>query len=277
MLSPAPAIGPRLYPAFSLVRPTFSEAKSWYDSFQASARMRPWHGLNFLASYTLEPRHRSRLGPEHRRRVAADAAGDDWRRGVDRARRSRARRAMRSSTRVTASSSASATSCRGSTIDGARCVRYILGGWQVNGIVQGQTGFPLTVTEPVDVALHVADQPAEPDVRSERRRAAHAGAVVQHELLPAADAGGKRRPGRRRGPRHGARPGLRAHRPVAVQELRLRGQPAASSCGSRRSTCSTRPASASPAATHRRAHDLRRRSPAADDGRIVQLGIKYQF
>ena len=53
ILSPAPAIGPRLFPAFSLVRPTFSEAESWYDSLQASARMRPWRGLNFLASYTL--------------------------------------------------------------------------------------------------------------------------------------------------------------------------------------------------------------------------------
>ena len=44
--------GARLYPAFSLVRPTFSVARSWYDSLQASLRMRPVHGMNFLASYT---------------------------------------------------------------------------------------------------------------------------------------------------------------------------------------------------------------------------------
>ena len=31
--------------------------------------------------------------------------------------------------------------------------RLALGGWQVNGIVQGQTGFPLTVTEPNNVSL----------------------------------------------------------------------------------------------------------------------------
>ena len=53
ILTPAPVIGPRVFPAFSLVRPTFSVAESWYDSLQTSARMRPWHGLNLLASYTL--------------------------------------------------------------------------------------------------------------------------------------------------------------------------------------------------------------------------------
>ena len=40
-------------PAFALVRPTFPVAKSWYDSLQTSARMLPYRGLNFLASYTL--------------------------------------------------------------------------------------------------------------------------------------------------------------------------------------------------------------------------------
>ncbi len=45
--------GARLMPAYALVRPTFSVAESWYDSLQTSLRMRPTHGLNFLASYTL--------------------------------------------------------------------------------------------------------------------------------------------------------------------------------------------------------------------------------
>jgi hypothetical protein len=31
--------------------------------------------------------------------------------------------------------------------------RHALGGWQVNGIIQGQTGFPLTVIEPNNVSL----------------------------------------------------------------------------------------------------------------------------
>src|SRR6185295_6878813 len=49
----APTVGPRVYPAFSLLRPTFPVAKSWYDSLQASARLRSWRGLNMVASYTL--------------------------------------------------------------------------------------------------------------------------------------------------------------------------------------------------------------------------------
>ncbi len=47
------ARGARVMPAFSLVRPTFPVANSWYDSLQASVRMLPTRGLNFLASYTL--------------------------------------------------------------------------------------------------------------------------------------------------------------------------------------------------------------------------------
>ena len=45
-------MGPRLCPAFALVRPTFAVARSTYDSLQASVRMRPSHGVNVLASYT---------------------------------------------------------------------------------------------------------------------------------------------------------------------------------------------------------------------------------
>ena len=45
--------GGRLFPAYSLVRPTFSAAESKYDSMQASLRMRPTRGVNFLVSYTL--------------------------------------------------------------------------------------------------------------------------------------------------------------------------------------------------------------------------------
>ena len=75
--------GPRLFPAFSLVRPTFSEAKSWYDSFQASARMRPWHGINLLASYTWSHAVDHVSGLNIGGEIAADAAGHDRRPGVD--------------------------------------------------------------------------------------------------------------------------------------------------------------------------------------------------
>ena len=53
ILTPTPSVGPRLYPAFGLIRPTFSVAQSWYNSLQTSARMRPWRGFNMMVSYTL--------------------------------------------------------------------------------------------------------------------------------------------------------------------------------------------------------------------------------
>ena len=72
--------------------------ESWYDSLQASLRMRPWHGINFLASYTLGPRHGSRVRPEHRRRdrgrCCRSTIGDEA--SIDaRARAREGRRALR--------------------------------------------------------------------------------------------------------------------------------------------------------------------------------------
>jgi hypothetical protein len=151
ILSPTPAIGPRLFPAFSLVRPTFSVAKSWYDSLQTSARMRPWHGVNVLASYTLGHAvdHVSGLniGGESRPMLPVTIGND-------------------------ASIEAALEREKGDALFDVRhrfvlsfgyelpqladrntATRLALGGWQVNGIIQGQTGFPLTVIEPNNVSL----------------------------------------------------------------------------------------------------------------------------
>jgi outer membrane receptor protein involved in Fe transport len=151
ILTAQPAIGPRLYPPFALVRPTFPVAKSWYNSLQSSLRMRPWHGVNMLASYTWSHAedHVSGLniGGESRpmlpvtmgnqasidqalAREKGDALFDVRHRfvvsfGYEFPRLESARRAM----------------------------RLALGGWQLNGIVQAQTGFPLTVIEPNNVSL----------------------------------------------------------------------------------------------------------------------------
>ena len=151
ILSPAPAIGPRIFPAFSLVRPTFSVADSWYDSLQTSARMRPWHGLNVLASYTLGHAvdHVSGLniGGEPRPMLPV-TIGDQ------------------------ASIDAALAREKGDALFDVRhrfvlsfgyelprlaardaLTRLTFGGWQVNGIVQAQTGFPLTVIEPNNISL----------------------------------------------------------------------------------------------------------------------------
>jgi hypothetical protein len=137
----------RKYPAYSLLRPTMTVAESWYNSFQASLRMRPTKGINFLMSYTLGDAkdHVSGLniGGENRP-VLPVTVGDD------------------------ASLKAALAQEKGPALfdvrhrfvfsfgaelprldDKSAAMRAILGGWQLNGIFQAQTGFPLTVTDPV--------------------------------------------------------------------------------------------------------------------------------
>ena len=58
----------------------------------------------------------------------------------------------------------------------------LLGGWQVNGIIQGQTGFPLTVYRHRE-QHPVSDEPSQSDLRSERGRRANGGTMVQYGVL----------------------------------------------------------------------------------------------
>ncbi len=146
------APGARLFPAFSLVRPTFSVAESRYDSLQASVRMRATHGLNVLASYTLSKSmdHVSGLNIGGDARPAlpvtiGDAASIErslayeWGPSLFDARH-----------RFVVSFGAELPT---PTTMGA-LVRRLIGGWQVNGIVQAQSGFPFTVLDgisPTDI------------------------------------------------------------------------------------------------------------------------------
>ena len=151
VLTPAPVPGARLFPAFSLVRPTFSAAGSWYNALQARALMRPWHGLNLLVSYTLshavDDVSGLNIGGEPRP-ILPVTIGDQ------------------------ASIDAALAREKGDALFDARhrfvmsfgyelprltdrnaVTRLTLGGWQVNGIIQGQTGFPLTAIEPNNISL----------------------------------------------------------------------------------------------------------------------------
>jgi hypothetical protein len=135
----------RLFPAFALVRPTFSVAESRYDSFQASARMRPSHGMNFLASYTYGHArdHVSGLniGGEPRP-VLPVTIGDqasfdkalayEWGDALFDVRH-----------RFVVSFGAQLPTPHGM----GAFMEHVVGGWQLNGIVQKQTGFPLSVTD----------------------------------------------------------------------------------------------------------------------------------
>ncbi len=149
--------GARIMPAFALVRPTFSEAKSQYDSLQASLRMRPTHGINFLASYTLghAQDHVSGLniGGEPRPVLSVDmndpstienALTYEWGDALF-----DVRQRFVLSFGVELPDFANANPF----------VKYVLGGWQFNGIYQAQTGFPLSVTDSVLTIRYLTNRP----------------------------------------------------------------------------------------------------------------------
>ena len=83
------------------------------------------HGINFLASYTYGHADRSRVRPEHRRRVSGRCCRSRSATRPRSTRRWRARRATRCSTCATASSSASAPSCRTPDEPAARSSRHV--------------------------------------------------------------------------------------------------------------------------------------------------------
>ena len=153
ILTPTPRTGPRVYPAYSLVRPTFSEARSWYDSLQASVRMRPTRGLNFLAAYTWGHAidHISGLNignaDQLRPLLAVDQSDAS---SIDRAlAREKGDAIFDVRHRFVVSFGWELPRLE----DKSAFVKQTLGGWQLNGIFQKQTGFPLTVYEPANVSL----------------------------------------------------------------------------------------------------------------------------
>jgi hypothetical protein len=148
--------GARVYPAFSLVRPTFSVAKSWYDSWQSSLRMRPTHGVSFLAAYTLGHAvdHVSGLNiGGDARPVLPVTIGDDA--SVDRALALEKGDALFDARhRFVISFSAELPTPGQNPV-----MRHALGGWQLNGIVQTQTGFPFTVIDNTQTIRYLTNRP----------------------------------------------------------------------------------------------------------------------
>jgi outer membrane receptor protein involved in Fe transport len=148
--------GARIFPAFALVRPTFSVARSWYDSLQGSLRMRPTRGISFLASYTLghAQDHVSGLniGGESRP-VLPVTIGDEA--SIERALEFEKGDALFDVRhRFVVSFNAALPSPQNNAI-----MRHLLGGWQVNGIVQAQTGFPFTVVDNVLSIRYLTNRP----------------------------------------------------------------------------------------------------------------------
>ena len=236
--------------------------------------MRPTHGINFLASYTLRPRHRPRVGPEHRRRAAAGAAGDDRRRGIDRAGAGarEGRRAVRRPPPLRRQ--LRRASCRRRRSMGA-VVEHVARRLAAQRHRPGADRLPAHRHRPV-TRHPLPDQPAGRDLRSERRT-------------------------RRTPSSSGSTPLLRRAAPVADDRRRVRATPAA--------TPSAAPASRAPTCRSSRTSTLRAatriqlrveafnlfnqarfgqpgdaigtanfgRITSAEDGRVMQLGGEVQF
>ncbi len=136
--------GARIMPAFALVRPTFSAAKSWYDSLQTSVRLLPTRGLNLLASYTLGKTtdHVSgvNIGGEPRP-VLPVVQGDEA--SLERALAAEKGPALFDARHRFVLSFGYALP---RLDDQPVALRAIAGGWQLNGIYQAQTGFPVPVS-----------------------------------------------------------------------------------------------------------------------------------
>lgn len=267
------ARGARIFPAFGLVRPTFSAARSWYDSFQASLRMRQWAGFTGQLSYTLghATDHVSGLniGGEPRP-VLPVTIGDQA--SVDRALDLEKGDALFDVRHrlVVNFGYAVPTPTRAGALG-----RHVLGGWQLNGIVQWQTGSPVTLTDantvgdiryltlrpdaicdPNDDAPHVADQWF------------NTGCIVRRSLAASGERPGNAGRNTIRGPGY-ARTDLSVFKNVRLkgrQQVQLRveafnafnqvrfGQP------------------------NGQAGNVNfGRITSADDGRIVQLAVKYSF
>ncbi len=136
-------LGPRTFPAFSLVRPTFTVAKAWYDAFQANIRMRETRGITFNASYTWGHArdHVSGLniGGEERPILPVDENDPaSFSRALAREKGDalfdvRHRIVLNFAVRLPLFENK------------GPFVKHVLGNWQLNGILQYQTGYPFPI------------------------------------------------------------------------------------------------------------------------------------
>lgn len=140
--------GPRvLAPYYALLRPTFSEARSWYDSLQTSIRMLPTRGINFMAAYTwshaIDHVSGLNIGGESRPVrpvVQGDKASID---AALKAEKGDALFDVRHRFVLSFGYELPRLASKSPVVQG------VLGGWQLNGIYQAQTGFPFTVVDSV--------------------------------------------------------------------------------------------------------------------------------
>jgi hypothetical protein len=152
------AAGPRaVFPAFGLTRPTFSAAGSWYDSLQASYQLRPWHHAHATAAYTwshsIDDLSGLNVGGDSRP-VLPVTIGDQA--SIDAAMaRERGNSLFDARQRFVLSFGYEFPRMRNSSL----VERLIVGGWQINGIFQAQSGNPFTAVNSSATAQSLTFRP----------------------------------------------------------------------------------------------------------------------
>jgi len=146
-----------VFPAFALTRPTFSAAGSWYDSLQARYTLRSWHRATATAAYTwsraIDDVSGLNIGNDSRP-VLPVTIGDDA--SIDRAMvRERGNALFDTRNRFVLSFGYELPHLDGK----AAAERLLVGGWQINGIFQVQSGNPFTVVNSATTAQSLTFRP----------------------------------------------------------------------------------------------------------------------
>jgi hypothetical protein len=146
-----------VFPAFALTRPTFSAARSWYDSLQARFTVRRWHRATATASYTwsraIDNVSGLNIGNDSRPILPVTIGNDA---SIDTAlERERGNALFDTRNRFVLSYAYELPRLEGHNL----AERLILGGWQFNGIFQAQSGNPFTAVNSTTTAQTLTFRP----------------------------------------------------------------------------------------------------------------------
>jgi hypothetical protein len=134
-------------PLITTVATTASRAHSQYDSLQASVRQRAWHGLEFLASYTLGKAYSNNRG-YYGAGGFANTEGAYWQNTYDPdAEWGPAFHDIRHNFIFSWNYELPLGKGHKWGSDWTGVTKAILGGWKLSGIFQARTGVPVTVTD----------------------------------------------------------------------------------------------------------------------------------
>lgn len=146
-----------VFPSFALTRPTFSAASSWYDSLQARMTMRSYHHMTAMAAYTwsrsIDNVSGLNIGNDSRP-ILPVTIGDD--NSIDAAMaRERGNSLFDTRNRFVLSFGYELPKLLGKPA----FERLLVGGWQVNGIFQAQSGNPFTAVNSTTTAQSLTFRP----------------------------------------------------------------------------------------------------------------------